>query len=379
MSRTREKLARSYRRLLLCYPRRYRRARGEEIVATFLDLAPPDRTRPTIREAVNLVRNGLRCRLGRPNSRTVVLWATLTTVVWGLFTGAFATRLAWETARPLPTQAEATELFSRVLGQDTTGQVSVDPALFVIYGEPLGPDNLHFLFSLDAGEYQQGLAMVDLKGPSDVSHQGLVDSTRAWLRADGWQVTDIITRNTVQCTTSCDESMLPRDALFAARRGDRVLRLEISLGSPRQQPPKPGTPDNDGTYAHVELSRATPPAVMPFGTAGVALGMVFGWLTFGWASRRAESHRRPLRVLTTVLFGFATFMWYTPLLLGGRYMVLHHLHESHLSWHPMWEWIGQPALATLFVIGTVAALLALAACALPSRNREPATDVRSTA
>jgi hypothetical protein len=84
MPRSRGTLARRYRRLLLCYPRQYRKARGEEIVATFLDLAPPDRARPTVREAANLVRHGLRCRLGRPNSRTVVLWAVLTAIVWGL-------------------------------------------------------------------------------------------------------------------------------------------------------------------------------------------------------------------------------------------------------------------------------------------------------
>src|SRR5262249_52024146 len=156
---------------------------------------------------------------------------------------------------------------------DTTGQVGVDPALFVIYGQPLGSHNLHVLFSFDGGEYQQGAAGVSLNGPSEVSHHDLVDSTRAWLRANGWRVSDVIIRNRVECT-SCDESTLPKNAVFAARRGDDVLSLEISLGDPRPHPPKPGVTDYfQETYAHVELTRAAPVAVYPFGAAGILLGV----------------------------------------------------------------------------------------------------------
>ncbi|MFJ6151013.1 hypothetical protein [Micromonospora profundi] len=375
MSRTRGRLARRYRRLLLGYPRQFRRARGEEIVATFLDLAPPGRTRPTIRETANLFRHGMRCRLGRPNSRSVVVWAALTAIVWGLFGGAFASRLGWETARPLPSAAEATELFSGVLGQDTTGRVGVDPALFVIYGQPLGSDNLHVLFSPDAGEYQQGRAMVGLSGPSRVAPQALVESSRAWLRDNGWRVSDVITRNRVECT-SCDESKLPRSAVFAAWRGDDVLNLDISLGSSLSPPPKPGVTDHsDETYVYAELTRAAPGAVKPFGVAGFLLGMVVAWLMFGWASRRTENRGRTLRVLTAVLFGLAAVTWWAPILLAGPSTLRHHTDEPHPSWHPMWEWLGQPALAPLFVVGAGAALLALTASALPRRH-VPSTNVR---
>jgi hypothetical protein len=373
MPRTRGTLARRYRRLLLCYPRRYRQARGEEIVATLLELAPAGWTRPTVREAVNLVRHGLRCRLGRPNSRTVVLWAALTAIVWGLFSGAFATRLAWETARPLPTQAQATELFSHVLGKDLTGQVGVDPALFVIYGQPLGWHNLHLLFSPgDAGEYQQGSAGASLNGPLAVNHQDLVDSTRAWLRANGWQVSDVSNSDSADCI-DCDPSTLTRNAVFAARRGDDVLNLEISLGDHQSSPPKPGVTGNDETYVHIQLTRARPAAVYPFGATGVLLGVVSGWLVIGWASRRTEGRARPLRLVTAFLFGVAIFLWCAPVVLAFPLTLRQQLGEPRPSWPPMWEWLGQPTLAPLFVVGTGAALLALAASALP-RRAEPATD-----
>jgi MFS family permease len=136
--------------------------------------------------------------------------------------------------------------------------------------------------------------------------------------------------------------------------------------------------NNDEAYAYVELTRATPAAVYPFGAAGVLLGVVIGWLTFGWASRRTKGHALPQRAVIAVLFGVAIFLWCAPIVVAFPSTLTQQIHEPLPSWHPMWEWLGQPALAPLFVVGTGAALLALAASALPNR-REPATDVQSAA
>ena len=57
-------LARRYRRLLFAYPRGYRVQRGDEIVATLLDLAEPGRRIPRLGDSVDLVTSGLRRRLG---------------------------------------------------------------------------------------------------------------------------------------------------------------------------------------------------------------------------------------------------------------------------------------------------------------------------
>ncbi|MGE5829381.1 MAG: hypothetical protein ACM30G_13645 [Micromonosporaceae bacterium] len=57
------KLERRYRRLLFAYSPSYRQARGDEIVATLLDVAGPGRHTPSLAEAADLIVGGLRQRL----------------------------------------------------------------------------------------------------------------------------------------------------------------------------------------------------------------------------------------------------------------------------------------------------------------------------
>ncbi len=57
-------LERRCRRLLVAYPAAYRADRGDEIVATMLDLTGPDRRSPRLADAADLVASGLRRRLG---------------------------------------------------------------------------------------------------------------------------------------------------------------------------------------------------------------------------------------------------------------------------------------------------------------------------
>ncbi|MFI6598967.1 hypothetical protein ACIBHX_22135 [Nonomuraea sp. NPDC050536] len=56
-------LERRYRRLLLAYPRTYRRAHGDELLDVLLESAEPDRRVPEGREALGLVTGGLRSRV----------------------------------------------------------------------------------------------------------------------------------------------------------------------------------------------------------------------------------------------------------------------------------------------------------------------------
>ncbi len=56
-------LEKSYRCLLHAYPVEWREERGEEMLAVLLESAPDHQTRPTARDALDLIWNGLRTRL----------------------------------------------------------------------------------------------------------------------------------------------------------------------------------------------------------------------------------------------------------------------------------------------------------------------------
>lgn len=75
-------LERGYRRLLACYPKRFRQENGEEILAVLMACAQDGQTRPSLEAAVDLVRGAARMRMrprpGQP--RTVfaavrLMWA----------------------------------------------------------------------------------------------------------------------------------------------------------------------------------------------------------------------------------------------------------------------------------------------------------------
>lgn len=63
-------LERGYRRLLACYPRRFRDDHGEELLAVLLASARDGQQRPGLAERADLVRSGLGMRLRPDNSAT---------------------------------------------------------------------------------------------------------------------------------------------------------------------------------------------------------------------------------------------------------------------------------------------------------------------
>ena len=350
-------LARRYGRLLFAYPRAYRRRRGDELLGALLDAAPPGRTRPTAREAANLIGHGLRCRLGRPAGRSVVSWAVLTVVISGVFSAAFATRAGWETARPLPGTAETRAMLAEILpGQEFTG-IQDAPAMFVIYGQPLSWNAARELLLGDGGEYEQSGVAGGISAPS-LPPQETVDLVRQNLLAHHWTVYPLIIHS-IDTGAPGDREAIPQSTTIVARRGDTVFTMEVY---PPEVPISP--PVNAG------FLRATPPAAYPIGLTGGILGAVVAFLLFGWASRRTEG-RHPARVVVKLLLGGTLFFWWAPTLFSVPMMARHHLEEPHPSWHPMWEWLGQPTFSLLFLIGCGSALLGLALAALPRREREP--------
>jgi hypothetical protein len=353
-------LARRYRVLLFAYPRAYRRLRGAELLGTLLDAAPPGRTRPTAREAANLIRHGLRARLGRPASRTVVAWAVLTVVISGVFSAAFATRVGWETARPLPRTAEARAMLAEILpGQEFTGLQDA-PAMFVIYGQPLSWNAAHDLLFGDGAEYTQSGIAGGVNAPT-LPPQETVDLVQQNLRTHGWTVYSLMVRDMYTCSTPCDPA--GQYTTIVARRGDTVFTMKV-------YPPEiPISPPISAGFV-----RATPFAVYPFGLTTGILGAVVAFLIFGWASRRTEG-RHLARAVVKMLLGVTLFFWWAPTLFSVLWMARHYQDEPSPSWPPMWEWLGQPTFSLLFLIGCGSALLSLALATIPRRESDPLNTI----
>jgi hypothetical protein len=348
-------LPRRYRRLLVAYPRAYRRGRGAELLGALLDAAPPGRTRPTLREAVDLIRAGLRARLGRPASRTVVTWALLVAAISGVFSAAVATRAAWETAPPLPSGAEARAMTAEILpGQQFSGFVE-PAATFTMYGSPLGWDQVDELLWPDGGEYALAGIGGSIVGDPVLPVEDMVEVARRNLRAHGWTVYPTKTTILVVCDGP-DCPPAPYSVVVGARRGHTTFRLEVYSRGASVEP-----------SASVSFQHATPAAVYPFGIGAGLLGAVAAFLVFGWASRRTQRYDN-VNATAKAMLGFTLFLWWVPTAVALPDMVRHHAEEAHPSWHPMWEWLGQPTFSGVFVVGCGFALAGLAVAVLAGRE-----------
>lgn len=344
-------LAQRYRRLLFCYPRAHRR---DELLATLLEAAPPGRTRPTVREAANLIRHGLRARLGRPASRTVAAWAVLTAIISGVFAAAFATRAGWETAEPLPRAAQTRAMLAEILPGQEFRYVEDAPAMFTMYGGPLRWAAVSDMLLGDGNEYALAGVGGTVTGVPSRPPQETLDLTRQRLLDTGWTVYRPMVSDTY--TT------------LVARRGNTTLTLEVYFEPTVYTGPTMLAADS--IFLTASFQRATPPAVYPFAVIGGVAGAVVAFLQFGWASRRTTG-RHPARWVVTTLFGITMLLWWAPTLFAAPLMAKHHADEPHPSWHPMWEWLGQPTFSLFFVVGGGCALLGLALAALPRPRPRP--------
>ncbi|MER6592134.1 hypothetical protein ABT214_09825 [Micromonospora purpureochromogenes] len=359
MASTGDPLARRYRRLLCCYPRAYRRERGDELVALLLDTAPPGRTRPRLREAVDLIRNGMRCRLGRPASSTVVAWAALVAIVCGLFSAALSARVAWETARPLPGRAETGAIFRTVLADREPDEITTPSSFFGYYTQPLTLQALDNLLLGDGGEYQQTATGAWAAGPPPAPPGQTAAVAQRRLREAGWHLDQSAAETFDDCADKLCGSFVPVTyTTLDASRGDTLLTVTVN-----------SRPEPDYPYLSIDLRRTTPPLVLPAAIGGGLLGALASWLVFGWASRRTETPH-PARAVVKVLFGVTLLLWWLPIVVAVPSVASHHGAEQHPQWHPFWEWLGQPTFSLFFLVGSVSALLGIALATLPRRDAD---------
>jgi hypothetical protein len=276
----RAKLERRYRRLLLAYPRSYRRRNAAEMVTTLLDAAPAGRTRPSLSEAVDLLLAGVRYRL-RVRGPGAVFAAACGAACTAVAVAALGGFLGWQTAPPLPSDVDAAHVAQPALRAGSP----VPPQRwdFVFDDNPnyLDPRWAYWLGGTDA--YEHGQVFFDLAYPSDTPDQAIADDVeraRQRMRAAGWRLT-AATKNPVTGGQPA-----------AYRRGWRVEIYPTSAGL------------GDSTQVmRVAVTRDAPAAVLPLTTVGLVVGGLVGWLLMAWTCRRGRAIGPWRRVVAVV--GFA--------------------------------------------------------------------------
>jgi hypothetical protein len=175
------RLARRYRRWLLAYPRDYRRERGPEIIATLLDAADPDRSRPAAREAALLLRHGLGRRAAEAGRRAFVV-ATVAAVLGGLSGIALGSWLAWREVDPMaPDRATTLSLGQTVLPGGPSGD-RVDYYGRSTFWNPYSQNTLHGGTGVRAGR-----ASVTGNAPPGSTVEQVAAAVHQQMRAQGWQ------------------------------------------------------------------------------------------------------------------------------------------------------------------------------------------------
>ncbi|WP_144127312.1 hypothetical protein [Catellatospora sichuanensis] len=273
-------LERSYRRLLLAYPRFYRHERGLEILTTLLDAAKPGQVRATLGETTHLILSGLRLRLvppglaGKIAAGVAALWTAV--VLSGV--GAYAAWGSPAAEQPALDNPETITRSDSLVGRPP-GRVS--------FGET---DPLHMAYTYKAWGQFQTLAAEDLPGVRpvpgghtriypkvDAAHGVLTEAHRR-LADDGWQTGAFAQPDDCAC------------GMFWASRDGLLLRLSEDR-------------ESDGRSAVViAVHRVEPGGVLSAAIAGFVLGLVVSWPVMTWLTHRFTRTPREDRMLV-LLFG----------------------------------------------------------------------------
>jgi hypothetical protein len=264
------RLATPYRLLLRVYPKGLRRG---ELADTLLMAAEAGHVRPGPIETLNLLRQGMRARLGRPLSRGVVVLAIFASIFSGFLSASLANRIGWEAAPALPSGAAWTQLAEMLT-----------PGLSARWYERSdGP------FRNNGGETDAASVSYSTdRTPATEDVDAYLAGLQQRLEAAGWTVTDTYSTSPTDIETGARQN---NSQALTARNDALVLSFEDYF---------------DATYAEgglrVSIYRAEPRWLTGSTLAVGLLGMLAGWLLAGWASRRLE-HRpwaAPLAATTAI-------------------------------------------------------------------------------
>ncbi len=259
-------LERWYQRLLWGYPRSYRQAHGDEILATLMDTAEPGRRRPTRADVVDLARGALRQRFRLPMGIAPVVAAVLAALILGAIGAASGSWLAWQTAAGLPSNGAARQLGAIVVGEPRTantvnrndGRREIWPSVNVFY---------------DPHDSDWTLA-----------------SAQARMRTAGWMPGRV-----QQTTGGAFARGKPLDSIhqvFEATRDGQILRGYTTTIT---------TPGHENVIVHIRISPGEPGWAPVAVAVGWLVGAVLGWLLTAWATYRLRRRPLPSRLAALIL------------------------------------------------------------------------------
>jgi len=237
-------LARWYRLLLLAYPRRFRRARGTEMLTTLLDAAGPDQRRPRWRDAVNVLWRGLRCRFAVPRGAAYVTAAVVCALFGGLLLAAGVVWASWLGRPRIPEPATAAAV-ARIAAPAWPSSIVVHDEKFS--GPYTGADD----------PYRAPHGFEPNPGWVQVTVPGTVADARSRLAADGWEVGELT------------------NLVFWAAKSDHVIQVSTV----------------DSTVLMIDVYRRVPPWLGSAVAVGAVVGTAGGWLLAGRALRGFRRHR----------------------------------------------------------------------------------------
>ncbi|GAA2639402.1 hypothetical protein [Paractinoplanes durhamensis] len=352
------RLAKQYRLLLRAYPPGHRRT---ELLDTLLDAAPATRNHPTARETANLLRHGMRARLGRPGGRAVVVLATLIALTAGFIGAAAATRAAWELVPGYPTGTALAEISDTVFPSHPTTAEPNGTGLFFDVGERNTAEVLLQGHDEDFEFATVTIAPEPYFLPGDF--RTWTATTEGRLVKAGWQVGPAeVTGATTIATGEVDDT----GRRFTATRDGLALTIEPTtdvVDTPR-----------GSFYVTATLDRLTPGYVTAAGALGLLTGALIGWLLTGWASRRTESGHTPARATAAVSAVFALVLLLPQALLG--FLILgYQMHSDGPPGKPFWTL----SLTYGFGCGQLGAVLIAVALIAAAAARRPAEEVSQIA
>lgn len=261
-------LERWYQRLLRAYPVGYRRAHGQEILATLMDSAEPGRRVLARADVVDLARGALRQWFRLPVGWSAVVTAVLSAVLLGTVGAAAGSWAAWQTAADLPSETAALRTAETAAGTPLTA-----PYVQRVDG---------------VGVVWRAL---DVSSPREQwLPNWTVTAAQARLRADGW------TLGTVgkPYPSRLNNQPQPNDVhqVFTATRDGLTLAVYAHTVD---------TPGITGTTVSTSIYPTAPSWEPGAILLGWLVGAVTGWLLTGWAGYRLRRRARPRRLAALAL------------------------------------------------------------------------------